>query len=149
MGDYMHIVQKSRKEIHNAETEKYVSYRRSAPVRKQRIRLRVPSQCSSRKCHRTLSACRAEFGAGGPSVSSRELDARPARLDKQHRHPSQLSWRVKRRQESLQTFVTKNAGYGVMIVTRPQTVSYGLSDSPVGLAAWIYDKFAQSTYSGG
>ena len=35
MGAYMHIVQKNRKEIHNAETEKYVSYRRSAPVRKQ------------------------------------------------------------------------------------------------------------------
>jgi pimeloyl-ACP methyl ester carboxylesterase len=51
--------------------------------------------------------------------------------------------------ESLQTFFTKNAGYGVMMVTRPQTVSYGLSDSPVGLAAWIYDKFAQWTYSGG
>jgi pimeloyl-ACP methyl ester carboxylesterase len=51
--------------------------------------------------------------------------------------------------ESLQTFFTKNAGYGVMMVTRPQTVGYGLSDSPVGLAAWIYDKFAQWTYSGG
>jgi len=50
---------------------------------------------------------------------------------------------------SLSTFFTNNAGYGVMMVTRPQTVGYGLSDSPAGLAAWMYDKFAQWTYSGG
>ena len=31
-------------------------------------------------------------------------------------------------------------------MTRPQTVGYGLSDSPVGLAAWMYDKFAQWTW---
>jgi pimeloyl-ACP methyl ester carboxylesterase len=51
--------------------------------------------------------------------------------------------------ESLSTFFSKNAGYGVMMVTRPQTVGYGLSDSPVGLASWMYDKFAQWTYSDG
>ncbi len=51
--------------------------------------------------------------------------------------------------ESLSGFFIKNAGYGVMMVTRPQTVGYGLSDSPAGLAAWMYDKFAQWTYSGG
>jgi pimeloyl-ACP methyl ester carboxylesterase len=51
--------------------------------------------------------------------------------------------------DSLSTFFTKNAGYGAMMVTRPQTVGYGLSDSPAGLAAWMYDKFAQWTYSGG
>jgi pimeloyl-ACP methyl ester carboxylesterase len=49
---------------------------------------------------------------------------------------------------SLSTFFAKNAGYGVMMATRPQTVGYGLSDSPAGLAAWMYDKFAQWTYSG-
>jgi pimeloyl-ACP methyl ester carboxylesterase len=36
-----------------------------------------------------------------------------------------------------------------MMVTRPQTVGYALEDSPAGLAAWIYDKFADWTYSGG
>jgi pimeloyl-ACP methyl ester carboxylesterase len=51
--------------------------------------------------------------------------------------------------DSLSNFFTKNAGYGVMMVTRPQTVGYGLTDSPAGLAAWMYDKFAQWTYSGG
>ena len=51
--------------------------------------------------------------------------------------------------DSLNQFFSKNAAYGVMMVTRPQTVGYGLSDSPAGLAAWMYDKFAQWTYSGG
>jgi pimeloyl-ACP methyl ester carboxylesterase len=51
--------------------------------------------------------------------------------------------------DSLSIFFTKNAGYGAMMVTRPQTVGYGLSDSPVGLAAWMYDKFTQWTFSGG
>ena len=36
-----------------------------------------------------------------------------------------------------------------MMITRPQTLGYGLADSPVGLAAWFYDKFADWTYSGG
>jgi pimeloyl-ACP methyl ester carboxylesterase len=51
--------------------------------------------------------------------------------------------------DSLSTFFSKNGAYGAMMTTRPQTVGYGLSDSPVGLAAWMYDKFAQWTYSGG
>jgi len=63
--------------------------------------------------------------------------------------PAGLSAKEKAAFESLSTFFAKNAGYGVMMVTRPQTVGYGLSDSPVGLAAWMYDKFVQWTYSGG
>ncbi|WP_271897833.1 epoxide hydrolase family protein [Candidatus Phyllobacterium onerii] len=51
--------------------------------------------------------------------------------------------------DSLSTFFAKNGAYGSMMTTRPQTVGYGLSDSPVGLAAWMYDKFNQWTYSGG
>jgi pimeloyl-ACP methyl ester carboxylesterase len=63
--------------------------------------------------------------------------------------PAGLSDEEKAAFESLSTFFSKNAGYGVMMQTRPQTVGYGLSDSPAGLAAWMYDKFAQWTYSGG
>jgi pimeloyl-ACP methyl ester carboxylesterase len=65
------------------------------------------------------------------------------------RAPAGLSAAESAAFDSLSTFFTKNAGYGVMMVTRPQTVGYGLSDSPAGLAAWMYDKFAQWTYSGG
>jgi pimeloyl-ACP methyl ester carboxylesterase len=63
--------------------------------------------------------------------------------------PAGLSAKEKAAFEQLSIFFTKNAGYGAMMVTRPQTVGYGLSDSPVGLAAWMYDKFTQWTYSGG
>jgi pimeloyl-ACP methyl ester carboxylesterase len=63
--------------------------------------------------------------------------------------PAGLSREEKIAYQSLSTFFGKNAGYGAMMVTRPQTVGYGLSDSPVGLAAWMYDKFAQWTYSDG
>ncbi len=39
------------------------------------------------------------------------------------------------------------SGYAAMMVTRPQTLGYGLADSPVGLAAWFSDKFADWTYT--
>jgi len=35
----------------------------------------------------------------------------------------------------------RNAGYQKVQSTRPQTLSYGLTDSPVGQLAWIADKF--------
>jgi len=63
--------------------------------------------------------------------------------------PAGLSDKEKAAYNALDTFFKKNAGYGAMMVTRPQTVGYGLSDSPAGLAAWMFDKFTQWTYSGG
>jgi pimeloyl-ACP methyl ester carboxylesterase len=63
--------------------------------------------------------------------------------------PAGLSAKEKAAFDSLSTFFSRNAGYGAMMVTRPQTVGYALSDSPAGLAAWMYDKFSQWTYSGG
>jgi pimeloyl-ACP methyl ester carboxylesterase len=63
--------------------------------------------------------------------------------------PAGLSAKEKAAFDSLSNFFRKNAGYGAMMVTRPQTVGYALTDSPAGLAAWMYDKFAQWTYSGG
>ncbi|MGO4261056.1 epoxide hydrolase family protein [Lysobacter sp. TAB13] len=63
--------------------------------------------------------------------------------------PAGLSADEKVAYESLSNFFKKNGAYGAMMSTRPQTVGYGLTDSPAGLAAWMYDKFAQWTYSGG
>jgi pimeloyl-ACP methyl ester carboxylesterase len=63
--------------------------------------------------------------------------------------PAGLSAKEKAAFDSLSTFFTKNGAYGAMMSTRPQTVGYGLSDSPAGLAAWMFDKFNQWTYSGG
>lgn len=51
--------------------------------------------------------------------------------------------------DQLNDFYQNNTGYAAMMVTRPQTVGYALADSPVGQAAWMYDKIAQWTYSGG
>ncbi len=49
----------------------------------------------------------------------------------------------------LETFYGKGFGYAEMMNTRPQTLGYGLSDSPVGLAAFLYEKIATWTHSGG
>lgn len=51
--------------------------------------------------------------------------------------------------QSLSTFFGRNAAYGAMMVTRPQTIGYSLSDSPAGLAAWTYEKIAQWSDSDG
>nr|WP_254699709.1 epoxide hydrolase [Trinickia violacea] len=51
--------------------------------------------------------------------------------------------------QSLSTFFGRNAAYGALMVTRPQTIGYSLSDSPAGLAAWMYEKIAQWSDSGG
>jgi pimeloyl-ACP methyl ester carboxylesterase len=39
------------------------------------------------------------------------------------------------------------SGYSKLQSTRPQTLGYALADSPVGQAAWIYDRFVTSTDS--
>jgi Ohr subfamily peroxiredoxin len=63
--------------------------------------------------------------------------------------PQGLSAAGKAAYQQLNYLYTKGSGYAGMMVTRPQTVGYGLEDSPTGLAAWFYDKFADWTYSGG
>ena len=50
---------------------------------------------------------------------------------------------------TLSKFFTRNAAYGAMMVTRPQTIGYGLNDSPVTLAAFMYEKIIEWTDSGG
>ncbi|WP_085677410.1 MULTISPECIES: epoxide hydrolase family protein [unclassified Pseudomonas] len=50
---------------------------------------------------------------------------------------------------ALSTFFGRNAAYGAMMVTRPQTIGYSLADSPAGTAAWMYEKFAAWTDSDG
>jgi pimeloyl-ACP methyl ester carboxylesterase len=63
--------------------------------------------------------------------------------------PEGLSDQEKAAYASLNNLYTRGGGYAAMMVTRPQTLAYGLSDSPAGLAAFFYDKFADWTYSGG
>jgi pimeloyl-ACP methyl ester carboxylesterase len=63
--------------------------------------------------------------------------------------PAALSAREKDAYAALANLYDKGSGYGLMMVTRPQTIGYALEDSPAGLAAWCYDKFADWTWSGG
>jgi pimeloyl-ACP methyl ester carboxylesterase len=63
--------------------------------------------------------------------------------------PAGLSVKEKAAFVSLNKLYTKGGGYAGMMVTRPQTLGYGLTDSPVGLASFFLDKFNDWTYSGG
>lgn len=47
----------------------------------------------------------------------------------------------------LVAFATHGSGYAKIQSTRPQTIGYALADSPVGQAAWIYEKFGEWTDS--
>ena len=63
--------------------------------------------------------------------------------------PAGLSDVEKAAFDKMNAFYTLGCGYSAMMATRPQTLGYALADSPVGNAAWMYDKFAAWTYSGG
>jgi pimeloyl-ACP methyl ester carboxylesterase len=63
--------------------------------------------------------------------------------------PEGLSPEEKIAFDGMDALYKKGSGYALMMVTRPQTLGYSLADSPVGLAAWFYDKFADWTYTDG
>ena len=63
--------------------------------------------------------------------------------------PAGLSAKEKAAFTSLNNLYTRGGGYAGMMVTRPQTLGYGLTDSPVALASFFLDKFNDWTYSGG
>lgn len=50
--------------------------------------------------------------------------------------PEELAW-----QEFARAWSAEDSGYARIQTTRPQTLAYGLNDSPVGLAAWLLDKW--------
>ena len=47
--------------------------------------------------------------------------------------------------DELNVFLKEETGYQWIQGTRPQTLAYGLTDSPVGLAAWLVEKFQRWT----
>jgi pimeloyl-ACP methyl ester carboxylesterase len=61
--------------------------------------------------------------------------ARPSAADKADTSPE-----VRRALEAGALYSSAEAGYSTQQKTRPQTIGYGLVDSPVALAAWIYEK---------
>src|SRR5262245_63821284 len=63
--------------------------------------------------------------------------------------PAGLSDKERAVVEALMTYAKNgNSAYFTMLTARPQTVGYGATDSPAGLAAWIlvHPGFAQWTY---
>ncbi len=50
------------------------------------------------------------------------------------------------RLERMKAYLSEGNGYFQIQATRPQTLSYGLSDSPVGQLAWIVEKFKEWTH---
>lgn len=63
--------------------------------------------------------------------------------------PTTLSAKERGAFDQLEAFYRDNAGYATEMNTRPQTIGYSLVDSPVGLAAWMYEKIAQWVYGNG
>jgi pimeloyl-ACP methyl ester carboxylesterase len=51
--------------------------------------------------------------------------------------------------EASRDFAARGSGFRAIMGTRPQTIGYPLADSPAGLAAWFYDKFAEWTDTDG
>jgi epoxide hydrolase len=62
--------------------------------------------------------------------------------------PADLSEADLARVERLRAFRRTGSGYGAIQSTRPQTVGYGLTDSPAGQLAWIAEKFGEWTDGG-
>lgn len=56
-----------------------------------------------------------------------------------------LSTTERQRVKESQYFWSHRAAFAKQQATRPQTIGYSLVDSPVGLLAWILDKFAEWT----
>ena len=55
--------------------------------------------------------------------------------------PEKLSAEEKRAVDQANVFKTEGIGYFKQLSTKPQTMGYGLLDSPVALATYIYEKF--------
>lgn len=63
--------------------------------------------------------------------------------------PAELSEAEKAAYDRLLHFYRDGFGYAAMMNQSPQTIGYALADSPVAMAAYYYDKFAEWTDSGG
>jgi microsomal epoxide hydrolase len=62
-------------------------------------------------------------------------------LNYRTRKPSDLSAQEQSFLERIDPWLRAEGAYAALQATKPQTLSYGLNDSPVGLAGWIVEKF--------
>jgi pimeloyl-ACP methyl ester carboxylesterase len=59
------------------------------------------------------------------------------------------TWEERKYLEELATWLKEETGYQWIQGTRPQTLAFALTDSPIGLAAWIVEKFRAWSDCGG
>ena len=95
-----------------------------------------------------FAAAGGDIGAG---VTQRLALAHPDRLvgihltylgsTSAHTEPPDRSEAEQRYLHALQQWSLQEGAYARLQSTKPQTLAYGLNDSPVGLAAWITEKF--------
>jgi microsomal epoxide hydrolase len=101
----------------------------------------------------------AQGGDWGAFITSRLGAAHPDRLVGIHLNlltvrrdlpaPAEPSAEEKAYAQQLQHWLREETGYQWIQGTKPQTLAYGLSDSPVGLAGWIVEKFRTWSDCGG
>jgi pimeloyl-ACP methyl ester carboxylesterase len=101
----------------------------------------------------------AQGGDIGAQVAIRLAVAHPERLYAIHlnfigalrdvEHPESPTDEERQYLDELQHWMTEETGYQWLQGTKPQTLAYGLTDSPVGLAAWIVEKFRSWSDCGG
>jgi pimeloyl-ACP methyl ester carboxylesterase len=97
----------------------------------------------------------AQGGDWGAAVTTHMAQQRPAGLLGIHLNMPLLSppgegepnAAEKAALDQMRRYDTQLSGYARIQSTRPQTLGYSLADSPAGLAAWIYEKFAEWTDS--
>ena len=72
----------------------------------------------------------------GIHINLLPLRREPPGADTARDDPEQAAYRTE-----LDHWLREETGYSGIQGTKPQTLAYGLTDSPVGLAAWIVEKF--------
>jgi pimeloyl-ACP methyl ester carboxylesterase len=63
--------------------------------------------------------------------------------------PAHLTTEERAAVDHTREFYKNGLGYAAIMGTRPQTIGYSLADSPAGLAAWFYEKFAEWVFTRG
>jgi microsomal epoxide hydrolase len=86
-------------------------------------------------------------GDWGASIACRLAHAHPEAVAALHlymmplRRPETWPDSLADSREALKAWQLEEGGYAAIQGTKPQTLAYGLSDSPTGLLAWIAEKF--------
>ena len=101
--------------------------------------------------------CDGATGAAGPARHPHQLACgRPARGGRRTRRRRARADRLSEEERATFDVLSASAkkgsrSYAAMMGTRPQTIGYGLTDSPAGLAAWLlgHPGFSDWTYSSG